>query len=169
MTITFRDAGTRDADVLDGIFRASFCGTFAHLYRPDDLEDFLSAFTSLAWEQELSDPAYAFHIGQNEGEAVGFVKVGPLRLPVEANGPAMELKQLYLLKEHHGLGIARLLMDWAVEEARRRGARQLYLTVYIDNHRARRLYEQNGFEPAGRYAFMVGSHADEDIIMRKAL
>jgi GNAT superfamily N-acetyltransferase len=81
----------------------------------------------------------------------------------------MLLDQLYVLERYHGSGIARGLMDWAVDEARRRGARALYLTVFIDNHRARRFYDRYGFEAVGRYDFMVGEQADEDIIMRKAL
>jgi ribosomal protein S18 acetylase RimI-like enzyme len=60
-------------------------------------------------------------------------------------------------------------MDWALEEAHRRGAEELYLTVFVDNHRARRFYDRYGFEAVGRYDFMVGNHADEDVIMRKAL
>jgi ribosomal protein S18 acetylase RimI-like enzyme len=81
----------------------------------------------------------------------------------------MLLDQLYILKEHHGSGIAKQLMDWTLAEAKRRCAAALYLTVYVDNHRAKHLYERYGFEDVGRYAFMVGNHADEDIIMRKAL
>ena len=46
---------------------------------------------------------------------------------------------------------------------------ELYLTVYVDNHRARRFYDRYGFERVGRYDFMVGSHADEDVIMRRSL
>ena len=57
-------------------------------------------------------------------------------------------------------------MDWAMEEARVRGASEMYLTVYTDNHRAKRFYERYGFEEVGPYSFMVGSQADEDIIMR---
>ena len=60
-------------------------------------------------------------------------------------------------------------MDWALGEASSRGALELYLTVFIDNHRARRFYDRYGFEAVGRYEFMVGNHADEDVIMRKAL
>jgi ribosomal protein S18 acetylase RimI-like enzyme len=60
-------------------------------------------------------------------------------------------------------------MDWGVEEAQRRGASQIFLTVFIDNHRARRFYDRYDFEAVGRYDFMVGNHADEDIIMRKLL
>jgi ribosomal protein S18 acetylase RimI-like enzyme len=57
-------------------------------------------------------------------------------------------------------------MDWVLGEARARRAPELYLSVYIDNHRARRFYDRYGFEPVGRYDFMVGNHADEDILMR---
>jgi diamine N-acetyltransferase len=45
----------------------------------------------------------------------------------------------------------------------------MYLTVYTDNHRARRLYGRYGFEEVGPYSFMVGEQADEDIIMKLAL
>lgn len=169
MTIAFRDSHPGDSGALDRIFRTSFCATFAHLYRAQDLEAFLSGFGLDNWEEQLADPSFVFRIAQLDGVPIGFVKLGPLKLPVAANGPAMLLDQLYVLDRHHGNGIGRKLLDWAIDESRRRGAAELYLTVYVDNHRARRLYEHNGFEAVGRYDFMVGSHADEDIIMRKAL
>lgn len=169
MKVTYRDAEPTDAATLDRIFDTVFCGTFGHLYRPEDLNAFLSGFGIADWERQLSDPGFAVRIAEVDGEAAGFVKIGPLKLPVQPNGPAMLLDQLYVLERHHGSGIARGLMDWVVAEASRRGARALYLTVYIDNHRARRFYDRYGFEAVGRYDFMVGEQADEDIIMRKAL
>lgn len=169
MTLTYRDANPGDAAALDRIFDTSFCDTFAHLYRAEDLDAFLSSFGVADWEAELADPAYAFRIGESDGMPVGYVKLGPLKLPVDTDRPALVLDQLYILKEHHGIGMAHALMDWALEEAARRGAEELYLTVYVDNHRARRFYDRYGFEAVGRYDFMVGNHADEDIIMRKML
>jgi len=71
-----------------------------------------------------------------------------------------------LLHEWRGAGVAHALMEWTMEEARVRGAREIYLTVYTDNHRARRFYERYGFQEVGPYKFMVGEQADEDIIMR---
>jgi diamine N-acetyltransferase len=167
--IGYRDATRSDAAALDSLFKTSFCETFAHLYRSQDLNAFLASFGVAAWEAQLSDPAFAFHIAQVDGQPVGYAKLGPLKLPVETERPAILLDQLYILKEQHGVGIAHALMDWALAEAARRGAEEIYLTVYVDNHRARRFYDRYGFEAVGRYEFMVGSHADEDLIMRKSL
>ena len=169
MTATYRDAGPDDAATLDRIFDTTFCDTFAHLYRPEDLEAFLSSFGLTDWQAQLANPAYAFRLAEHGGEAAGYVKLGPMKLPFETERPAILLDQLYVLNQHHGAGIARQLMDWALDEARRRGAEEMYLTVYIDNHRARRFYDRYGFEEVGKYDFMVGSQADEDIIMRKML
>jgi ribosomal protein S18 acetylase RimI-like enzyme len=166
---TYRDATTADLPAIDRIFRTSFCETFAHLYSDTNLAAFLAKFTPEAWREEFDDPRYAFRVAEVDGEAVGYVKLGPLTLPVEPQAAAMELRQLYLLKGHHGTGIAAALMDWALAEAAKRGARELYLTVYTDNHRAKRFYERYGFVEVGPYAFMVGDQADEDIIMKKLL
>ena len=169
MTVTYRDAMPADAATLDRLFDTSFCDTFAHLYKPEDLDTFLKSFGVADWEAQLRDPAFAARIAEADSEPVGYIKLGPLKLPVETDGPALLLDQLYILKEHHGAGIAHALMDWGLEETARRGARQLFLTVYTENHRARRFYDRYGFEAVGRYDFMVGNHADEDIIMRKLL
>lgn len=169
MKISYRPARVEDAATLDRIFDSSFCDTFAHLYRSEDLEAFLSSFGVADWEEHISDARYAFRIADVDGTSVGYIKLGPLKIPVEPDGPAILLDQLYILKDYHGVGIAHGLMDWALEEADRHGAEEMYLTVYVDNHRARRFYDRYGFEVVGRYDFMVGSHADEDVIMRKRL
>jgi GNAT superfamily N-acetyltransferase len=169
MRITYRRGGGADIAPIDAVFRASFCDTFAHLYRPEDLAAFLAKFTTEAWAEELNDPNYAFLLAEDGGQPVGYVKLGPSSLPVESCGAAIELRQLYVLSSHLGAGVGAALMDWAVAEARRRQVEELYLTVYTDNHRARRFYARYGFEELGPYAFMVGEQADEDIIMRLRL
>jgi len=167
--ITYRNAGPEDAATLDRIFDTTFCDTFAHLYRAEDLDAFLSSFGISDWEAQLLNDAYAFRIAEEDGEAAGYLKLGPMKLPVETDRPAILLDQLYVAKKHHGAGIARELMDWGFDEARRREAEEMYLTVYIDNHRAKRFYERYGFVEVGQYDFMVGNQADHDIIMKKRL
>jgi GNAT superfamily N-acetyltransferase len=169
MTIAFRDATPADHGAIDRIFRASFVATFGHLYSAADLETFLAQFTLEAWAEEMAGVDYAFRLAEDEGRAVGFLKLGPLTVPVEPAQRALELRQLYVLEPWHGSGVAAALMEWALGEAARREVRELYLTVYTDNHRALRFYQRYGFEAIGRYDFMVGSQADEDIIMKRLL
>ncbi|MBW0008034.1 MAG: GNAT family N-acetyltransferase [Sphingomonas sp.] len=167
--MNFRDATEADLPAIDRVFRRSFCETFAHLYSPEDLTAFLAKFSSEAWAAEFRDPRYRFRVAEVEGEVVGYVKLGPSALPVETEKRALELRQIYVLKGHLGTGIAGGLTEWAIDEAKRQGFEELYLTVFIDNERARRFYDRYGFEAVGRYDFMVGNQADEDIIMRKVL
>jgi GNAT superfamily N-acetyltransferase len=167
--IAYRDGTLDDAPAIDSLFRRSFAETFAHLYDPEDLATFFAGFTDEAWRRELADPGFAFRLAEEDGELAGYAKLGPVSLPVEAERPAAELRQLYLLQPWHGRGIAQALMEWVLAGARRRGAEALYLSVFIDNHRARSFYARYGFEAVGRYDFMVGRQADHDVIMRALL
>jgi GNAT superfamily N-acetyltransferase len=169
MTITYRDATPADAALMADIGPRSFTETFGHLYTPENLAAFLTNHSEANWHGELTDPRYAVRLAFEGATAIGFAKVGPPSLPFEVTGPSAELRQLYVLKPWHGAGVAAVLMDWVIAEARRRGAAELYLSVFIDNARARKFYDRYGFEAVGRYDFMVGTHADEDIIMRLKL
>lgn len=169
MAIVFRTAGPNDAEALAELGARSFTETFGHLYTPENLAAFLAGHSPERWRTELCDPAFAVRLGEADGTAVAYAKVGPPSLPFEPRGKPIELRQFYVLKPWQGSGAARELMQWALDEAHRRGADEIYLSVFIDNHRARRFYEGYGFLAVGRYDFMVGSHADEDIVMRLGL
>jgi ribosomal protein S18 acetylase RimI-like enzyme len=169
MSVVYRDGTIADGEAIADIFRTGFCDTFAHLYSAQDLESFLSDFALERWRRELSDPQFAFRLAEEKGKPFGYIKLGPISLPVEDTADALELKQLYLLKERHGTGAASELMEWALAEAADRGARELYLSVYTENWRARRFYERYGFVFHAPYVFMVGGHPDEDMIMRREL
>ena len=147
----------------------TFVDTFGHLYAPHDLEAFLDVHSEANWREELDNPELAVRIAEDGDQAAGFAKIGPKSLPYETAVPTAELRQLYVLSPWHGQGIAHALMDWALAEARTRGAEQMILSVYVDNHRARRFYERYGFAEVGKYVFMVGDHEDDDRIMRLKL
>ena len=170
MSARFRIAGTDDAPALARLGAETFTETFGHLYEPGDLAAFLVNHDESNWRQELADPGFAVLIVEvDDGQAIGYAKVGPPHLPFEPRGVAVELRQFYLLQPWQGQGLADRMMEWVIDEAERRGGGDLYLSVFIDNERARKFYERWGFVAEGRYAFMVGSHADEDIVMRRPL
>ena len=165
----YRDALPADAALMARLGPETFTETFGHLYTPENLAAFLTVHSEENWLAELSDPRFSVRLAEEEGAAIGFAKLGPPSLPFEVKGPTAELRQLYVLRAWQGAGVAGELMAWVLAEARNRGAAQLYLSVFVDNRRARRFYARYGFEPVGRYDFMVGTHADEDIIMRLKL
>ena len=78
-----------------------------------------------------------------------------------SRGGAGELYQLYLGEAAKGSGVADALMEWAYAKARALGGDTLYLSVFAENHRARRFYDRHGFVEVGPYEFMVGDHADD--------
>ena len=167
--ITTRDATPADAAALATLGASSFTETFGHLYAPADLALFLEKHSAASWSAELADPAFAVRVAEAEWAMIGYAKLGPPQLPFTPEDGAIELRQFYVLKPWHGAGTAAELMAWVIATARERGAADLFLSVFIDNHRARRFYARYGFEEVGSYAFMVGTHADEDIVMRLAL
>lgn len=169
MSPIHRDATAEDATAIAALARRTFTDTFGHLYRPDDLALFLAGHNEERWHGELSDPAFSVRVAEADGELVAYAKLGPPSLPFDLRGPSIELRQFYVLVPWHGSGLARELMDWVLARARASGAADLYLSVFVDNHRAQAFYSRYGFEIVGRYAFIVGTHADDDHVMRLAL
>ena len=169
MTLQYRTAVPSDAERLVAMFHNCFCDTFGHLYKAEDLALFLDSHSPDGWRNQLECENVTARLVEDGNELAGFIKIGPLSLPVETPREAIELRQLYVLEPWQGSGAARALMDWVMAEAGRRGANEVYLSVFTDNHRARRFYARYGFEEVGPYAFMVGNQADADVILRLVL
>ena len=64
-----------------------------------------------------------------------------------------------------GLGLGKLLMEKALEQAKENGFEQVELGVFEDNPRARHLYEKLGFQEQGRtlraFRLKDGTYRDE--------
>lgn len=165
----YRAAVPGDAKALSVFARDTFVETFGHLYPPEDLKAFLwTRYSTRIQGRELRDPAVDYRLAlDDDGSIVGYSMVGPVRLPINAEG--MELSRLYVAPAVQGKGVAARLMDDAIAFARQRGARALYLSVYENNERAQRFYRRYGFEQVGEYDFMVGRVRDRDLIWRLEL
>ena len=169
MTITYRDAAEADAAMLADLGARTFTATFGHLYSSANLAAFLANHTAERWAAALAGSARV-QLAEIAGAAIGYARLDRPSLPFEP-GPraATELRQLYVEAPWHGSGVAATLLDWAVATARAQGAADLWLSVFVDNPRARRFYARAGFVEVMPYTFWVGDHADDDIICRLAL
>ncbi len=161
-----------DAGAISAVAEASFRATFGHLYPPHELDEFLTEWmppAKVAAQIEGGEIIYRV-VRDDAGVVSGYIKLGPVDFDLPASEPdtvdALELHQLYLAQAAQGTGAAARLMDWCLEEARSRGAKRLYLSVFIDNIRAQRFYARYGFYEVGKLGFRVGNTVDDDRIWR---
>jgi ribosomal protein S18 acetylase RimI-like enzyme len=167
---TIRRATPDDAAALAGISAATFIETFGHLYPPEDLQEFLArTCTADACRPTLEHPRNGVWFATLESaEPIGFVVVGPCKLPVENLEPnAGEMKQLYVLAKYHNLRLGTRLMNTALDWLATERFTPLYVGVWSENYGAQRLYERCGFAKVGEYGFPIGKTIDREFILKR--
>jgi len=169
--LTFRDAQLKDAAGLAEIGRETFVETFGELYPPGDLRQFLDdTYAVERMISDLNDPEIEVRIAFSGRKMLAYCKIGPCKLPIDTGPePALELHRVYVYQTGQGVGVGRILLAWAIEQARQRGAKNLFLGVWESNDKAIALYESRGFEKVGTYKFKVGDTVDDEFIMRLRL
>ncbi|KQW70493.1 acetyltransferase [Phenylobacterium sp. Root77] len=167
---TIRRADPSDAQVLSELGARTFTETFAHLYPPQDLADFLArAYGLERTRADLADPAKAQWLVEAGGEAVGYALAGPCDLPhPDVTAASGELKRFYLLKDWQGGGTGGRLFQDVMAWLERDGPRDLWIGVWSENVGAQRFYGRHGFVRVGDYGFQVGSVTDHEFILRRA-
>ena len=156
-----RRATPADAEALSALSRTCFTQTFEHLYDPADLEAFLDeAYAPDVLRAELEDPNRATWLLFED--ATDEAPIGYDVAPGDG-----ELQRLYILQGHQGGGRGTLLLNTALEWLERDGPRTLWIGVWSENYGAQRFYARHGFEIVGEYSFMVGDHADRELITRR--
>jgi GNAT superfamily N-acetyltransferase len=161
-----------DASALPPVARRIFTDTFGHLFDPLAFEAFCETAYGPGGSmvRDLADRAMAWRVAECADAPIGYAKLRPW-LASAAGSPtgAMELQQIYVLADWHGKGVAETLMRWAIENARERGASELYLTVFDHNLRAKRFYARHGFVEVGRCEFRLGGQAYDDRVWCRSL
>jgi diamine N-acetyltransferase len=168
--ITYRDARDGDAAALATFARDSWLATFGKLpYPPDDLRTYLTEkYGEEIQRAEIADPEVRYRLALRDGGIVGYCMMGPLDMPVD-DAKGMELYRLYVDESMKGAGVADELMRDCVAWVRGKGATAVYLSVWEENHRAQRFYRRHGFRDHSEWQFMVGKHADRDLIWKLPL
>lgn len=168
---TIRRAMPRDAALLAELGARTFHDTFAADNRPEDIAAYLT--TAFAPEQqaaELADPRSVCFVAEVAGAAAGYAQLSTGDAPpcVSGEGP-IELVRLYVSREWFGRGVGEALMRACVGEARAAGRHTMWLGVWEHNPRAQAFYRKWGFEIIGEHVFQLGSDAQTDWLMERAL
>lgn len=169
--VTIRLASLDDAAALASLGRRTFADAFGAENSPDDLDLFLDATYTPALQQlELEDAALTYLLVEQAGRPVAFALLRAGGTSSFVNDlPAIELQRFYVVQTCHGTGVAQALMAACVEEARRGGARTLFLGVWERNPRALRFYAAQQFTVVGQKIFQVGSDPQQDLVLARTI
>lgn len=109
-------------------------------------------------------------VAELDDHVAGWVKVQS-PTPLLSHAHVLEIGGLAVDPVRHGAGVGHGLVQAAVQECRRRGARKVTLRVLGPNTAARRLYERCGFQTEGvlREEFLLEDRYVEDILMARQL
>jgi ribosomal protein S18 acetylase RimI-like enzyme len=84
----------------------------------------------------------AYHADQPIGVAISFLGFSTFKAQ-----PLLNIHDFAIHEAARGQGVGRRLMEKVIALARELGCCKVTLEVRVDNHAARKLYEQCGFEP----------------------
>ncbi|WP_033291979.1 GNAT family N-acetyltransferase [Amycolatopsis jejuensis] len=110
---------------------------------PDDLEPYLQAFETIA-----SDQNQLLVVATSEDQPVATLQL--TIIPGLARGGALrgQIEAVRVRRDHCGAGLGAELVQWAIDESRRRGCKLVQLTSDTTRAAAHRLYERLGFTPS---------------------
>ena len=135
--VTLRRIEERDnmeiAELIRSVFREFKIDKPGTVYYDPTTDDLYNLFRK---------PGCVYWIAEADGKITG--GCGIYSTPGLPEGCA-ELVKLYLLPEHRGKGIGRMLMEKSFESARDLGYRQLYLESMPELNKAIGIYEKAGF------------------------
>lgn len=171
MPVTIRFGVPSDASALAELAARTFEETFGADNRPEDMALHLaSSYGTAQQREELLDSGITTLLAEVDGTLAGFAQLRHGVTPESVTGEApLELSRFYVAQQWQGRGVAQALMREVELDARRRGARTLWLGVWERNGRAIAFYSKMGFSDVGSHEFVLGTDAQTDRIMSRAL
>ncbi|MFO1241996.1 MAG: N-acetyltransferase [Rickettsiales bacterium] len=165
--IIINNADNPDLVNLQNLSRETFTETFGHLYSNENLEYHLAKTCSAQYFAEKLAEGNVILLARDGSELAGYVKYGHLGLPLENGETGREIHRLYVRKAYQRSGLGKRLMEATLADEILKSA-DIFLGVWENNIKALAFYMRYGFAPYGEYTYFVGTHADREIIMRRA-
>lgn len=161
-------ADISDLYSLQALSVSTFTETFADDNSSTDMAKYLrESFTTAKLFRELSNPFTEFYLIRSEAKPIAYLKLNSGNAQSEPMGnESLELERIYILKEFLGQGSGQILMNYAIEIARKKKVKYIWLGVWENNHRALSFYKKYGFEVYGQHIFQFGNDPQTDLLMR---
>ena len=102
----------------------------------------------------LAEPhSGACWVAESESRLCGYL-LAVFMFSLEHGGPMAEIDEVFVSQKTRSAGAGSLLLAHAERELAQRGLVRLQLQIGIDNNRARKFYERNGFRRRAGYELL---------------
>jgi ribosomal protein S18 acetylase RimI-like enzyme len=166
--LTIRRGVVADATALARFAARTFAEAFGDQTAPDDMSAHLAnTYTPALQAAELADPDVITLLALRDDSIVAYAQVrrnGDAPACVDTND-TVEVQRFYADGSVRGSGLARQLMERALDAAVELGGRHAWLGVWQNNERAVAFYRKAGFVPIGTTVYVVGSDHQTDHVM----
>lgn len=122
------------------------------------------AWTSSGYRTELADAARRHYLAAEDGDGALLGWAGVLVV-----GESAEILTVGVVPAARRRGIATALVGDLLDEARRRGAIEVFLEARVDNVAARALYAAEGFVEIGQRPGYYDAGRVDAVVMRRAI
>ncbi len=162
------EATTDNVDQLQKIGIQTFIETFSSGNSEENMKKYLEDGFSIAkLNDELNNKNTEFYFAIIDNNVIGYLKlnVGQAQTEIQDDN-ALEIERIYVLKDFHGKSVGQLLYDKALDIAKVKGAKYVWLGVWEENPRAISFYKKNGFVEFDKHIFKLGDDLQTDIMMK---
>lgn len=169
--IVLRPAQAGDALCLSVLAMQVFLDTYATQgIRPAIAREVLSSYARVVFDEAIASPWARLCVAERAGHLVGFAQVtlGAAHEQVPG-GPQAELLRLYVQEPFTGRHLGTRLLAEAERLAAAAGARVLWLTPWVHNHRALAFYARRGYADHGLTPFRFEGESHDNRVMARSL
>lgn len=124
-----------------------------------ELDSFTAPWSRQSYEELEPLESIDFFVAKKNGTVAGYILLQHIY-------EEMELHTLAVAKDLRYQGIARKLLNYMIEEARKMGVISIFLQVRPSNSAARPLYESLGFKPIGLRPNYYRDDGEAAIVMK---
>jgi len=169
--IIVRKIDEKDVKSLQEIAKQTFFDTFSPHNTAENMEKYLNeGFTTEKLTSEIQNENSQFYFALSDNEVIGYLKVNSGDAQTELQDEnSLEIERIYVSKDFHGKKVGQILYDKALEIAKNKNLKYVWLGVWEENHRAVQFYKKNGFVEFDQHIFLFGDEEQTDLMMKKEL
>ncbi|MGB1268425.1 MAG: GNAT family N-acetyltransferase [Flavobacteriaceae bacterium] len=161
-------ADVSHAKLLSTIGERTFLDAHSHSAPEADIKTYIAKTYAIETVvKELLQPENVYHILYYNNTLAGYSKIvchSPNDHISSLN--LTKLDRIYFLKEFHGLGLAKTLLNFNINLSKKHQQKGMWLAVWVDNFRAVNFYKKLGFTTVGEYHFRISkTHTNPNHVM----